>query len=153
RSDVYGLGTVLYHLLTGRRPFDGDDLSDLLRRVAEQDPPRPRALNPAVPRDLETITLKAMAKSPDDRYPSAAELADDVQRFLDGRPIVARPPTALGRARRWVWRHRTMARVLAAVGVVLLVVTASLGGWALVQREQRDQAVADRVRAEVEAAA
>jgi hypothetical protein len=153
RSDVYGLGTVLYHLLAGRPPFDGKNLSDLLRQVVEQEPPRPRALNRAVPRDLETVALKAMAKRPEDRYQSAEELADDLRRFLNHEPVRARRVGLFGRARRWVRRHRAVARLLAACAALLLLVTALLGGWALVQRERRHEAEADRLRAEVQAAA
>src|SRR5262249_59189142 len=83
RSDIYSLGVTLYEFLTLQPAFPGDDRQDLLRRVAGEEPPAPRRLNPKVPKDLETIVLKAMAKFPAERYPSAQELADDLRRFLD----------------------------------------------------------------------
>ena len=89
RSDVYSLGATLYELLTLRPIFEGRDRKELLRQIADDDPPRPRSVVPAVPVELETIVLKALRKEPSERYPSAQELADDLQRFLDNRPIQA----------------------------------------------------------------
>ena len=97
RTDVYSLGVTLYELLTLRPAFDGSDREELLRRIAQEEPIPPRRLNPAVPRDLETIVLKAMAKEPERRYATARELADDLRRFLEDRPIRARRPGPLER--------------------------------------------------------
>ena len=87
RSDVYGLGVTLYELLTLQPAFDGRDRQEILRQIAFEEPRPPRKLNPAVPRELETIVLKAMAKEPASRYATAQELADDLRRFLEHRPI------------------------------------------------------------------
>ena len=97
RTDVYSLGATLYELLTGRPALDGDDRQELLRRIAHDEPIPPRRLDPAIPRDLETIVGKAMAKEPERRYASARELAEDLGRFLEDRPIRARRPGPMER--------------------------------------------------------
>ena len=90
RTDIYSLGATLYELLTLRPAFNGRDHQELLRQIALDEPTKPRRINPPVPRDLETIVLKAMAKDPSSRYATAQELAADLKRFLDDRPILAR---------------------------------------------------------------
>ncbi len=131
RSDVYSLGVTLYELVTLTPAFPGDDRQDLLRRIAEEDPPAPRRLEPAIPVDLETIVFKAMAKEPSDRYATAQDLADDLHAFLEDRPIAARRPGWLPRGRRWVRRHRPLVVSLGAAAAVLLVgLVLGLAGYA-----------------------
>ena len=98
RTDIYALGVTLYEMLTLRPAFNGRDHQELLRQIALDEPVSPRRLNPAVPRDLETIVLKAIAKDPSSRYTTAQELAADLRRFLDDQPILARRPGRLERA-------------------------------------------------------
>jgi hypothetical protein len=106
RTDVYSLGVVLYELATHQRPFEGKTSADVLTKIRDTHPSGLRSLNPHLPRDLETICLKAMAKEPRDRYATAAELRDDLRRFLAHEAIVAKPPTWLAHAGRWMRRHR-----------------------------------------------
>ncbi len=96
RTDIYSLGVTLYELLTLEPVFAGSDRADLLRRIIEDEPRSMHALEPAIPVELETIVLKALAKTPAERYATAQELADDLQRFLNDEPIRARRPTPLG---------------------------------------------------------
>jgi serine/threonine protein kinase len=114
RSDNYSLGVVLYETLTGVRPFYGNRRM-LLLQVIEDDPRPLRAVRPAVPRDLEVICLKAMNKAPWRRYQTAREMADDLRRFVERQPILARPMGTLGRTLRWCRRYPLAVSVLAAV--------------------------------------
>jgi tRNA A-37 threonylcarbamoyl transferase component Bud32/tetratricopeptide (TPR) repeat protein len=123
-GDVYSLGAILYELLTGRPPFRSDSPTNTLALVLDSPPPRPRALNPAVPRDLETVALKCLEKEPAKRYPSADALADDLRRFLDGRAILARRVSAFEKLRRWARRSPAVAALLAAVFGLLTAVAA-----------------------------
>jgi serine/threonine protein kinase/tetratricopeptide (TPR) repeat protein len=134
RTDVYSLGATLYELLTQRQAHPGDDRQSLLRQIVEVEPIRPRRINPAVPIDLETIVLGAMAKSRDDRYVSAQALADDLDRFLNGKPTLARRPTLVDHTAKWARRHRSIVAVAAAALVLLTVVSAV--GMVLLAREQ-----------------
>src|SRR5262249_37886254 len=123
RTDVYALGVTLYELLALQPAFPGEARADVLRRVTSEEPPPPRRLNPAVPAELETIVLKAMAKLPEERYATAQELADDLRRWLDDRPIRARRPSVLQRLRKWMWRHRRALTAATACTVVALAVS------------------------------
>ena len=116
RSDLYSLGVIFYELLTGERPFRGNRRM-LILQVLEDEPRAPRQLNDKVPRDLETICLKAMAKSPARRYASARELADDLRRYLGREPIRARPIGKIERLRHWCRRNPAAASLLFAVSL------------------------------------
>ena len=106
-SDVYGLGATLYTLLTGRVPFTGTDVSDILRKVERGEFPRPREHAPWLDPALEAIALKAMALKPVDRYASPKALADDIERWIADEPVTAYPEPFTRRARRWAKKHRT----------------------------------------------
>jgi serine/threonine protein kinase/tetratricopeptide (TPR) repeat protein len=129
RGDVYSLGLTLYELLTLRPAFDEADRDRLIHQVTQEEPPAPRRYDRAIPRDLETIVLKAIARDPKHRYPSAGELADDLRRFLEDKPVRARRVGPAERFRRWCRRNPAVAGLtaLAAGLLVLVAVVASVG--------------------------
>src|SRR6266550_1298553 len=126
-ADVYSLGAILYHLLTGRPPFAGETPMEVLRRAEKESPKPPRLTNQHVPRDLETICLKCLAKEPATRYASAAALAEDLERWLKHQPIQAKRSGFVTQGRKWVRRNPTTA-VLAAL-LIALAASVSLTVW------------------------
>ncbi len=145
RSDVYSLGLTLYELLTLNAPFGELSPSELLRHVNEEQPIRPRKLAPTLPRDLETIVLKAIAREPAHRYPSAGALAADLNRFLEDRPILARRATVFERLWRWGRRNRlAAAMMLTAASAVLIATVIGWVGYAMTARalDRADENVA-----------
>src|SRR5262245_56592935 len=129
RTDVYSLGATLYELLTLEPAFAGSDRQELLRQIAFEEPRRPRLLNRAIPPELETIVLKALEKNPADRYGTAGELADDLERFLKDEPIRAKRPWLVQRARKWARRHRPV--VISAVVATAAVLAIAIGALAI----------------------
>ncbi len=136
RTDIYSLGAALYELLTLRPAIDGQDRQEVLRRIAEDQPTSPRKLDPSIPRELKTILLKALSEEPESRYATAQDLADDLERFLEHKPIRARRPSLLERAAKWSRRHRTV--VATAVLFLLLAVVTLATSTVLIVRQQRD---------------
>ncbi len=144
-ADVYSLGAILYQSLTGRPPFVGESALETLKLVSTTEVVAPRLLRPDVPRDLETICLKCLEKEPSRRYDRAIDMADDLRRYLEGRPIAARPVGPADRLWRWCRRNPKVASLAAA-----LLLTFALGTPTLLALWL--QARADRARAETEAA-
>ncbi|MGO9114065.1 MAG: protein kinase domain-containing protein [Thermoguttaceae bacterium] len=140
RSDIYSLGLTLYELLTLRPAFEANSRSSLIAKIVHGEPPSPRRLNPAIPRDLETIVLKAMAREPHDRYATAGELAQDLECFLEDRPIQARRTSVAERLWRWARRNRALASLMACT-LALLVAVAVVASVGYVRTEiQRKKA-------------
>jgi eukaryotic-like serine/threonine-protein kinase len=142
RTDVYALGATLYELLTLRPAVDGKDREDILRKIVFEQPPPPRTLDRSIPADLETITLKALAGDPAERYATAQELADDLGRFLEDRPIRARRPTLRQRAGKWARRHRAV--LLAATAAAVLAGALATSVFIFRLQEEEESAVRAR---------
>jgi WD40 repeat protein/serine/threonine protein kinase len=150
RTDIYSLGASLYELLTLHPAHDGADRQEVLGQILNEEPRRLRGWNRALPMELETIVLKAMAKEPEGRYASAVELANDLRSFLDDRPILARRPTIVQRALKWTRRHKgVVAAILALLPVlVLALATSTILIWSAQRRtrEALDEVQAQRDR-------
>jgi WD40 repeat protein/serine/threonine protein kinase len=149
RTDIYSLGVTLYELLTLEHAFAGSDREELLRQIAFEEPRPPRQLNRFIPAELETIVLKAMAKIPEERYATAQELANDLERFLEDKPIRARRPTLVQRVKKWTRRHLPVVwtAALSFVAMLILAVIALAASNVLITREK---AQTDLAREELE---
>lgn len=147
RCDVYGLGMTLYELVALRPAFKDSDRARLMMRMGTEEPPALRAWEPKVPRDLETIILKAIASEAPHRYQTAGDLAEDLRRFLAYQPIRARRSSLTARAGRWCRRNPVVAGLSAVVSLLLLVLAVGLSVTSLLRRE-RDKAIVSQARAE-----
>jgi tetratricopeptide (TPR) repeat protein len=146
RTDIYSLGATLYELATLRAAFPGEHQQELMRRIEYDEPTPPRRIDRSLPRDLETIILKALSKLRDDRYSTAAELADDLRRFLDGKPALARRPSRLERGCRWAQRHTRLVAVSSSAAV-LMFAALTAGMLLLSHQKHRTQTALEASRA------
>ncbi len=147
-TDVYGLGAILYQLLTGQPPFAANSPLDALRLVLDSEPIRPRAMDAEIRIDLEAICLKALSRSPKDRYASAEAMAEDLTRFVRREPVLARPVTRRQRLIRWAERNPILAAMVAGLCLVLVLGTAVSTWQSIVATRARSTADAERLRAE-----
>ncbi len=139
-TDIYGVGAVLYEVLSGRPPFEGQEIVDVLYQVVHSEVVPPSRTNPRVPRDLELICMKCLEKEVPRRYGSALELADDLGRFLAGEAVPARSASVVYRLRRWVGKRKGLAASLAGLGAALML--ASFLGWTwLAQRREQARSI------------
>jgi WD40 repeat protein/serine/threonine protein kinase len=149
RTDIYSLGVTLYECLTLELAFAGSDRQELLQQIADDEPVPPRRLNPAIPVELETIVVKAIAKEPEARYPTAQALADDLKNFLEHKPIQARRPTLWEQVRKWARRHRgVVATAITAAILLLLFSVAAVGTGAILIDQERAEAIRQRDEAQ-----
>jgi eukaryotic-like serine/threonine-protein kinase len=139
-TDVHALGVILYEMLTGRLPFHGATVLDMLRRVEWEEPAAPSTLCRKLPRDLETICLKCLAKEPAQRYATALDLADDLRRFCDGAPIAARPASVGERVWKWAKRRPAWAALIGVVVTAVCALTLLGVSWSVQVRAERDRA-------------
>ena len=141
-ADVYGIGAIMYEMLTGRPPFQASTPLDTIRKVVDEEPTPPRKLNASIDSDLETICLRCLQKNPANRYSSAEELAGDLERWLDGKPILARPVGRLEHVRRWCYREPALAAAVAvSLGLVItLAVVASVAALRIGRAERQARA-------------
>jgi tetratricopeptide (TPR) repeat protein len=151
RTDIYSLGATLYELLTLQPVFAGKDRQELLRQITFEEPKRPRSISKAIPAELETIVLKAFEKNPMDRYATAQDMADDLRRFLEDRPIRARRPTLIQRARKWAHRHPGVVATATAALAAAVVILAISTGLILRQYNRAETAKQDALSAAVAA--
>jgi serine/threonine protein kinase len=147
-TDVYALGAILYQCLTGRPPFQGVAVQDTLWLVLTQDPVPPRSLQPGLPRDLDTICLKALGREPTRRYASAAEMAADLRRFLGGEPILARPAGWGEKSWRWARRNPTVAALAGSLLTVIIASLAILAGLLARSEQLRQRAELNEQKAQ-----
>ena len=135
-SDVYSLGATLYQAITGRPPFQSPEVAVVYQQVIQVNPASPRQLNPELPRDIDWVVMKCLAKAPADRYASAAALADDLQRFANKQPVLARPPGPALRLLRWTQRAPWKAGVVLLILFMIVAAGASTAGWVEQSRQQ-----------------
>jgi WD40 repeat protein/serine/threonine protein kinase len=148
RTDVYSLGATLYELLTLRPAVDGQDKRELLYKIAFEEPVALRKLDKSIPAELETVTLKCLAKSSSERYATAQQLADDLRQWLADQTIKAKPPTLTERVRRWARRHRPVALAVGAsvlVILVLSVIALAVGNTLITHEQKRTRAARDEL--------
>jgi WD40 repeat protein/serine/threonine protein kinase/tetratricopeptide (TPR) repeat protein len=149
RSDIYSLGLTLYELLALRPAFDEADRNQLVRQVMHDEPVRPRKVNPGVPRDLETVVLKAIARDPAQRYQTPAEMAEDLKRFVEDRPVRARPVSSAEKLRRWCRRNLVVAGL--AVAVVLALTGGTTVSYLKYLDAEQQKGIAQQQQARAEA--
>ena len=142
-ADIYSLGVILYECLTGTVPFRDRDMWTVMQSVMHQLPDPPRKRNPKVPRDLDLICLRCLAKQPNDRYPTAAAMADDLSRFLKGEPVSVRPKGRLQRTGDWIRRHPAVA-VLLMVFAFAVPTAIGFGVWEKLQANHAQRQLTNR---------
>ena len=146
-SDIYSLGVVLYELLTKRLPFQNETTAGIIQEIIHRDPCPPRQLNSQIPKDLETICLKCLEKKPSDRYETAGELAADLVRFRQNRPLMARRVSLLEKTKRWCMRHRAVSLLLTTLFLVATVALTII----VIQQRRTDRAISQKRAAEKQA--
>ncbi len=146
-SDIYSIGIILYESLVGQPPFKGESLELTMQKIRESEPPSPRSFNTSIPRDLEVICLKCLRKEPAKRYGSALELANDLERFARGEPILARPARLPEKSWRWCMRNRLLASAICTSALLLVGLMVGSVWFGLKQSELRRQADMEKSRA------